>query len=257
MSIARAALLGRRTAEMHQAFAVETDDAAFAPEPIREKDIDAWTKGLQKQIDQGLDSLNRSFDALDEAQADAARRLLDSRKRLERVVERLARTPAAGRKTRLHGDYHLGQVLVAAEDFSVIDFEGEPRKTLVERRQKSSPLRDVAGMLRSFDYAAWSVLDHLWLDGRTSDIAVAALEDWRGRATEAFLRGYREAMAESESPARAPEETAEGLLQLFLLEKAFYEIDYEAAHRPKWLHVPVRGALELLERTDPEDKDRS
>jgi maltose alpha-D-glucosyltransferase/alpha-amylase len=255
-SIARAELLGRRSGEMHAALATPTDDKAFAAEPIGEKDIQAWVETARKQVDVGLAALERQLGELPEAQRDAAERLLSERGRVDALLDRLAELPAGGTKIRVHGDYHLGQVLVAEEDFSIIDFEGEPRKTIAERRRKQPPMRDVAGMLRSFDYAAWSALDRLYLDGRSSDIVLKTLEEWRTRAQAAFLNGYFAATAPESggeaAPAaepRATDETERGVLELFLLEKAFYEIDYEAAHRPKWLHVPVRGALELLDRT--------
>lgn len=250
-SVARARLLGRRTAEMHLALATPTEDPAFAAEAIVQEDLAAWAEAVCGQIERGLEALAGQLAALPEADAVLARRLLEAQGQFfDRVGTLTSRVPE-GRKTRLHGDYHLGQVLVSAEDFQIIDFEGEPRRSLAERRRKSSPMRDVAGMLRSFDYAAWSSLDHLHLDGKSSDLALAALEEWRHRASEAFLEGYHASMAEAGERAPVAGEAAQDpLLELFLLEKATYELEYEAGQRPKWLRVPVRGALSLLERID-------
>jgi maltose alpha-D-glucosyltransferase/alpha-amylase len=149
-------------------------------------------------------------------------------------------------KTRLHGDYHLGQVLVAQNDFYILDFEGEPQRSLAERRIKMSPLKDVAGMVRSFDYAAWAtVLRLLDYDPAGPEIVVGLAEQWRDAAVLTFMTGYDEVIL---GCASHPEKADDGnrLLELFLLEKALYEICYEAANRPTWLRIPIRGVLGLL-----------
>jgi maltose alpha-D-glucosyltransferase/alpha-amylase len=149
-------------------------------------------------------------------------------------------------KTRYHGDYHLGQVLVVADDFKLIDFEGEPGRPLEERRKKSLPLRDVAGMLRSINYAAVA-----GLRGATHDRAedTSALEplarDWERRSVDAFLSGYRESIAGCPSYPSDPAQ-AQRLLELFVLEKAFYEISYELANRPAWVRIPLEGIRSIL-----------
>jgi maltose alpha-D-glucosyltransferase/alpha-amylase len=154
-------------------------------------------------------------------------------------------------KTRYHGDYHLGQVLVVADDFLIVDFEGEPGRDLATRRRKSSPLRDVAGMLRSISYAAVAgMFDSV--DARAEDIG--ALEplarDWEKRTAAAFLEGYR---ATIEGCASYPSDpaTAQKLLDFFVLEKAFYEMSYELANRPTWLRIPLEGILAIL---DPDSR---
>src|SRR5690606_29180382 len=148
---------------------------------------------------------------------------------------------------RIHGDYHLGQVLVAKQDVFIIDFEGEPRRSLAERRAKSSPLRDVAGMLRSFDYAAWTAVRQLGarLPSQSRDNAALARE-WRRRMSREFLEGYLAAVG----GARNQPENDEGrrrLLELFLLQKGFYEINYELSNRPDWVGIPIQGVLDLIE----------
>ena len=146
-----------------------------------------------------------------------------------------------GQRIRIHGDYHLGQTLHTAAnggDFVLLDFEGEPARTLVERRQKQSPLKDVAGMIRSFSYAAFSALDAL--QGAKPDGAWALA--WQNAASAAFLKRYRETLAVN--PALLPpQETADKLLNGYLLEKALYELTYELNNRPAWLPIPLAGIL--------------
>ena len=163
--------------------------------------------------------------------------LRDRRKEVDALLDRLGSMRPHGTKTRIHGDYHLGQVLVAQADIYIIDFEGEPRRSLEERRAKSSPLRDVAGMLRSFDYAAFAALDRVTAKGIESPRAEALAWRWRDRSAARFLEAYAEA---TDGAGQDP------LLSLFLAQKAFYEIGYEAANRPAWLSIPVRGVLDLL-----------
>ncbi|MEI9986210.1 MAG: hypothetical protein WDN69_25375 [Aliidongia sp.] len=151
-------------------------------------------------------------------------------------------------KIRCHGDYHLGQVLAAQNGFAIIDFEGEPRRSLADRRHKQTPLKDVAGMLRSIDYAAAVALrtaaDLPSLD-RPSLAKFCA--DWRDRSVAAFFDGYRTAI---DGAACWPTGPAAGkLLDLMLMEKVLYEIGYELANRPAWLSIPVQGLLDLLMET--------
>jgi maltose alpha-D-glucosyltransferase/alpha-amylase len=152
--------------------------------------------------------------------------LLDDGTR-ERLLDLIDSCPPPSKpalKTRHHGDYHLGQVLIANNDFVIIDFEGEPGRALAESRRKRSPLRDVAGMLRSFSYARWSA----------SDKESQVLDDWEAQSRRAFLDAYR------------VDADQRGLLELAEVEKLLYELRYELANRPDWIHVPVRGALALL-----------
>jgi maltose alpha-D-glucosyltransferase/alpha-amylase len=147
-------------------------------------------------------------------------------------------------KTRYHGDLHLGQVLVAQDDFVFVDFEGEPVRPFAERRMKSCVLRDVAGMLRSFSYAAHAA--GLALDPRaaTHEAAAARLARWERDVKAAFREGYAAAAA---GLASVPSDGAsfEALLDLFQIEKALYELRYEIANRPDWISIPLRGLLEL------------
>jgi maltose alpha-D-glucosyltransferase/alpha-amylase len=160
-------------------------------------------------------------------------------------IDALSALSASGLKTRLHGDFHLGQVLVAQDDVMIVDFEGEPERDVAERREKTSALVDVAGMIRSFDYAAWAALDRLGARQGTVDARVRARAlAWRDRATADFLAAYWQAAAGGFLPAEP--ETRSSLLDLFKIRKAAYEIGYETANRPAWVPIPVRGLLDLL-----------
>jgi maltose alpha-D-glucosyltransferase/alpha-amylase len=243
----RARRLGLRTAELHRAFATPTGDPAFEPEPLRTADLERWTAHAREGAEKALQRLARELDNVPPELRDFAASLLASR---DDVLERL-RVPheAADRgvtNTRYHGDYHLGQVLVVADDFRIVDFEGEPARPLAERRQKSSPLRDVAGMLRSISYAAVAALRGASTDRAEDTSALEPLaREWEQRSVDAFLSGYREAIAGS--PNYPADDVANRLLELFVLEKAFYEISYELANRPSWVRIPLEGIRRILD----------
>ncbi len=242
--------LGTRTADMHRALAVPTDDPAFAAVPIDEGDLEAWTDGVTRQAGLAFAAIERTRDRLDAATQGLADAVLGLRARLDADLAALRRWQVAAQKTRVHGDYHLGQVLVARDDVYIIDFEGEPARPLEERRAKTAVHKDVAGLLRSFDYAAEIAAGRLVGDRGHADEVVAALTlRWREAASATFLEAYRERMAGCPSLPADPDQD-EALLRLFLLEKALYEIGYEAANRPAWLAIPLRGVVALLTPDD-------
>ena len=179
--------------------------------------------------------------------AAAAAALADRRAALLDAVDRLAAAAPGALKTRIHGDFHLGQVLVSSGDAYIIDFEGEPARPLAERRAKTSPLRDVAGLLRSFEYAAAAarIEGPAQADGRGRP---AILDRFAEDAGNAFLAAYRAGHAASEH-SWVGEESETALLDLFLMEKAAYEICYEAANRPAWLGIPLRRLARITDRT--------
>ncbi|HXH51347.1 MAG TPA: putative maltokinase [Terriglobia bacterium] len=239
--------LGVRVGELHQAFAIESGDLDFQPEPVTAADVTGWKRQIQSEAETTFGLLANSESMLPPGQHARVQALLDQRERLLGLVAgfELA-TGSATMKTRFHGDLHLGQVLVAEDDFYIIDFEGEPARPFAQRRAKHSPLRDVAGMLRSFDYAAWSAL----FDAGAGDVdQVKRLEkpavDWKREASGAFMQGYRKTI-EGCSSCPAEPDTFARLLDLFILEKALYEIRYELANRPSWLRIPVEGIMSLL-----------
>jgi maltose alpha-D-glucosyltransferase/alpha-amylase len=164
---------------------------------------------------------------------DEVKALLGRRDEAMSLINRLAKLRPQGSKSRIHGDYHLGQVLVSQGDFYIIDFEGEPSRPLEEARRKHSPLRDVAGMLRSFSYAKWSAT-------KTN-----SLDTWEKQVRRAFLSGY-EAGTQGSGLFESFDDVR-GLLRLFELEKALYELRYEFNNRPDWLQVPLAGIMGMLE----------
>ncbi|MCP9629892.1 maltose alpha-D-glucosyltransferase [Rhodopseudomonas palustris] len=242
---------GRRVAEMHIALASHPEVADFAPEPISGEDVGRWTETLSANATRVLDELGRKRESL----KDGDRALVDEFLALRDGLAR--RLPGflgenGGLKIRHHGDFHLGQMLIVKEDVFIIDFEGEPRRSQAERRAKASAARDVAGLVRSIDYSTTAALERaLKTHPEEAGKIAAALDAWRERATDAFLTAYRETMAGS--PVwPADQAAADRLLDFFLIEKALYEIEYELAHRPDWLRVPLAGILRILTR-QPEE----
>jgi maltose alpha-D-glucosyltransferase / alpha-amylase len=239
-----ASRLGERTGELHRAFGVKTSDPAFAPEMMTKQDVELWAESVRGEADHVLDDLHRDLSSLSSETAQLASRLLGARDAIRARIDSIAKCPPIGLKTRIHGDYHLGQVMIAQDDIVIVDFEGEPTRPLAERREKSSPLRDVAGMLRSLDYAAFAAIERFASRaGKVPERILATAIAWRDRASRDFLQSYFAIVSELAAPAGYVEP---GLLDLFLLQKAFYEIAYEATNRPTWLGIPVRGVLELL-----------
>ncbi|MEP0321811.1 maltose alpha-D-glucosyltransferase [Bauldia litoralis] len=249
--------LGRRTAELHAAFCTPTDHRAFRAEPIKPADINRWAKAATTEATRAIQAVSRAARTLDEADRDEAASLLRARKsivsRIAEVRDALLGLPFDGLKTRIHGDYHLGQVLVVEDDVMIIDFEGEPRRGVAERRQKTSPLRDVAGMLRSFDYAASSAIDHVRTrTGRHDEGIRRRANAWRDQASADFLAAYWE-VADSVGFLPTDQAARDAMLDLFLIQKAAYEIRYEAASRPTWIPIPIRGLLGILTREADSD----
>jgi maltose alpha-D-glucosyltransferase/alpha-amylase len=238
--------LGRRTAEMHAAFAAAAGDPAFDPEPLRPDDVAAWTQRVRAEATAALDRLAQAAPTLPGAVRDTAEGLVRSRAALLERIDRHAGDRLAAPKTRLHGDYHLGQVLLARNDFLIIDFEGEPARPLAERRSRHSPLRDVAGMLRSFDYAMHVALSRLpALRAETGAGVERSARAWRAEAEQAFVAGYDE-ITRPAGLAAASDHRG-GVLELFLIEKVLYELRYETDHRPDWLHIPLRGLSDIMD----------
>lgn len=231
--------LGRRTGEMHAGLATRTGNAAFDPEPLDAASLQRIVDEARFEAGAALDVLAREAERSPELKGEIDR-LLAARAAIDAWFAGFSAGEVGGWRTRIHGDYHLGQVLVSGEDAVILDFEGEPGRPLPERRAKTSPLRDVAGMLRSFDYAAFAARDRLGEDGeRVRDAA----DGWRDRTSAEFLKAWE---AASGVPLTA--ESNLRLLDLFVLQKAFYELRYEAAMRPAWLSIPLRGIVSLLEK---------
>ncbi len=237
---------GRRVAEMHLAFASGDDVADFAPEPITPGDVKRRVDEVASRAERVFDTLKQRRDSFREADRQLIDQVLAARTALLDRLDALLPPDIDSLNIRHHGDFHLGQLLIVKDDIFIIDFEGEPRRPHDERRRKAPAARDVAGLIRSIDYSATAALE------RATKVAPdeqgrlgAALAEWRDRAAAAFLGAYRETMTHRHLwPADPP--AARRMLDFFLLEKAFYEIEYELAYRPDWLRVPLTGALRIL-----------
>ena len=247
--LALARQLGLRLAQMHRALAEQSGgDPAFSPEPITRQDLAEWRQALEDSTEKMLGRLERGQAELPEAARGLADALTGAGPQLFRAIRALMPDEIVALKTRYHGDLHLAQVIAVQNDFYFIDFEGEPARPLAARRRKSSPLRDVAGMIRSFDYAATAAVRQL---GETRPAAVprmnALAEAWRQRAIDGFRAAYRKAMRGCSSyPASKLQ--AKSLVDFFTLEKAVYEVSYELAHRPAWVAIPLNGILRVVEK---------
>jgi maltose alpha-D-glucosyltransferase / alpha-amylase len=262
-TLAAASLLGRRTAELHLALASNPSDPAFSPEPLTRRDLERDVQRIEAQIKASLEALKMMLPKLEDPLSDRAGLLLSRRAELLQRARSILNISSPGQVTRIHGDYHLGQVLhveaqgkstqepqSAIGDFVLIDFEGEPARPIEERRRKQCPLKDVAGMIRSFSYAAYTAIDRVTSAGAVNETATAPgfLSDWavlwQNAATSAFLASYRKNMAAVPSILPRPAD-AQILLDAYLLDKALYELLYELDNRPAWVRIPINGILVL------------
>ena len=236
---------------MHRALAEQGhDDPNFAPEPISAADISEWRRDLEGAASDMLAKLERERAKLPASSQDLAEHLLGQRDSLFRQIRMLIPDEVEAQKTRFHGDFHLGQVLVVKNDFFIIDFEGEPARPLADRRRKSSPLRDVAGMIRSFDYASFTAVRQLAEARPAAAPRMTQLaEAWRHRAVDGFRAAYRKAMRGC-AAYPASKTQARTMLAFFMLEKAVYEVSYELANRPGWVDIPLNGVLGILARME-------
>jgi maltose alpha-D-glucosyltransferase/alpha-amylase len=234
--------LATRTAELHRALATPTDDEAFSPEPIRRQDVSAWVQNVRGEAQKTLDMLAERVSQLPHAIVPEAELLLPRRDTLLKRIEEAVPNAPHGLKTRHHGDYHLGQVLLKRNDFIIVDFEGEPARPLAERRIKHSPLRDVAGMLRSFTYARRTAMQRCSVQtaddcGRWDSL----VEKWESDVRSTFISTY-DAIAQPAGIYESLDEVLP-LLKLFEVEKALYETRYELGNRPDWTPIPLRALI--------------
>jgi len=240
------ALIGKRTGEFHLALASRGDDPAFAPEPFALLYQRSVYQSMRSRARKVLDLLRRNLPQLTKQLRPQAEALLGMESEILAHLQRFAERKFSAMKTRCHGDYHLGQLLYTGNDFIIIDFEGEPVKSLSERRIKQSPLRDVAGMMRSFYYASCAVLmqrTHV----RAEDVHYLApwTQAWYRYNAQTFLSSYLETVRGA-SFLPSDQEELGIMLDAFLLDKAVYELGYELNNRPDWISIPLKGIAELL-----------
>jgi maltose alpha-D-glucosyltransferase/alpha-amylase len=242
----RIRVIGVRTAELQRTLASRPDLPDFAPEPIAEQDVADWTERLVQRSGHTFDLLARRRVELSETEPLIAR-VLEHREAITRHIRQSLGPKIDAQKIRHHGDFHLGQVLIAKDDAFILDFEGEPRRTLAERRRKAPAARDVAGLIRSIDYSTTSALLRATnLTPEERALLTPKLDIWREQATAAYWSACREITDAGLWPSDPAE--AQRLLDFFLLEKVFYEIEYELTNRPGWLHVPLEGLWRILLR---------
>ena len=247
--VGTATLLGTRTAELHLALAAETEDPAFAAEPFTSLYQRSLYQSIRALTGRTLRLLRSTQSRLPEAERELASELLGSRQALLDRAAPLLDGRIDALRVRTHGDLHLGQMLYTGKDFVIIDFEGEPARPLSERRFKRSPLRDVAGMVRSFDYVAHSGLAEAQRRGvvpaEQLPLAETWARYWQRWAAAIFVRAYFGRAGDAAFlPASDADRTR--LLDALLLEKALYELSYELDHRPEWAGIPMRGVAALI-----------
>jgi maltose alpha-D-glucosyltransferase/alpha-amylase len=238
--------IGRRTAELHRALASHPDAEGFAPELVSPEDGARWSEAILARASRVGEMLQENADRLGEPANALAQRLKNHRDVICAHIEGLRESGFTGKKIRLHGDFHLGQILIAKEDAYILDFEGEPKQSLDHRRAKAPPARDVAGFLRSIDYATNAAIDRAPnITPEERPRLEQRIRTWGARLSAAFLESYRETLAGMDIWP-ADDAMAQALLDFFQLEKAFYEIEYEVTNRPDWAHIPLQATLRIL-----------
>jgi trehalose synthase-fused probable maltokinase len=239
-------LLGQRTAEMHLALASDPSDPAFAPEPFTMESQQALEQSMSALLVRVFSLLRDKMKYLPAEWRAKAEKLAERESEIASRINTALREPIRATRTRIHGDYHLGQVLRTENDFVIIDFEGEPARSIEERRVKRSPLQDVAGMLRSFHYAAFApLLGEDRVEGDDVTRMGVWAQAWNSWVAERYLAKY---FATAKDAAYLPATQAEiqVVLELHLLEKAIYELGYELNNRPTWVGIPLQGISKLL-----------
>lgn len=249
-----ATVIGNRLGEMHQILAARTD-AAFVPAVVTRADCQRWAETVGSQMQRALDHLAELRSSLSDPDRRDAEALIRSRNDLLNVIAQLADKGEGSLLFRIHGDLHLGQILVSQDDAYFIDFEGEPMREVTDRSGKASPYRDVAGILRSFHYATATAVErnNLFENERVRARHLEFLQNFHHRVCEGFLTAYkREAVKLGHRWQHAAGQ--EALIKLFTLEKAAYEIGYEASNRPSWLRIPLQGLMDIVRDLDIADR---
>ena len=241
--------MGARLGELHAVLAQPSSDDAFNPVTAEAADTQGWAAAAAAQMNQAFATLTAVTAWPDAAAQNDTSFALNNREKILALLPNLARAGTGSLLTRIHGDFHLGQVLVATGDVHIIDFEGEPGKPLSARRARSSPLRDVAGLLCSFQYAAAAArMSYAAVPAQANAPKEAIFQRFVEEMSEQFLAAYRASEAAAERRWVTDEAMAGHVLDLFLLEKTAYEICYEAANRPSWLSIPLHGFAQIISR---------
>lgn len=239
-------LLGKRTAELHIAAASDSKDPNFAPEQFNSFYQRSIYQSISSLLRRNFQTLRKVAARLPETVKEEAATILSKESEILNAIEAILRPKIKGMKIRCHGDYHLGQVLFTGNDFVIIDFEGEPARSLSERRLKRSPLRDVAGMLRSFHYAAYTgVLQQAAVNKEYTTSLEPWATLWYKHIAKTFLASYLNNLGDSPLVSKDIDEL-KTMLKVYLIEKAIYEIGYEMNNRPDWIIIPFRGVMDLL-----------
>jgi maltose alpha-D-glucosyltransferase / alpha-amylase len=243
----RVTLLARRTAEMHLALSLEPDDVDFQPERFTQNYQRSIYSGHRKLVSEKFNALEQRIAKLPEYVRGEAQQVLALKDQIIEAFEEIFKEKIEASKTRIHGDYHLGQVLFNGKDYFIIDFEGEPMHAISERRLKKTPFKDVAGMMRSFHYAAYGqlVLNQNYRKEDMPFLEQWALQ-WYHYVSQFYLTAYLDRCGEANF--MPPDEAGKQmLLRTYMLEKAIYEVGYEMNARPDWLRVPIRGVLYVMD----------
>jgi maltose alpha-D-glucosyltransferase/alpha-amylase len=242
-------LLGQRTAELHRALAGQTD-AEFRPEAFSTMYQRSLYESTRTRLKRTLALLRKKRDAFSERERPVVNELLARQSEFDAILRRLVSTKIDAQRIRTHGDYHLGQVLFTGKDFVIIDFEGEPARTLAERRFKHCALRDVAALVRSLDYAAISALRNGSVRPSDMERLEPYARAWSAAMSAAFVQAYLATLAGSGLVPEVPAQTS-SLLDFYLLDKCLYELHYEFNNRPDWVSIPLYGLLGLMEQKHP------
>ena len=237
--------LGQRTAQLHDALSQVADDPAFAPEPCTPHYRQTQHAAVEHGMSEALRLLKERRQFLSTGGQEQARRLLELRPAIERIIAAFESVTTSVLRIRCHGDYHLGQVLCTAADFMIIDFEGEPARSLAERRMKHPAVLDIAGMIRSFHYVPFAYLKGQGLEpSRWAPY-------WSNWMSVGFVKGYLRTATGSTFWPQSRDDV-DSLMDLYLVEKAFYELRYELNNRPDWIEIPLHGLVTILEHAQHE-----
>lgn len=243
------ALLGRRTGELHLALSDETEEAEFSREAFSKLYQRSVFQSMRNITRRAMQDLKRNFEKLPDSVKPDAKKILESEREILSRLRRISEKKIDAAKIRIHGDYHLAQVLYTGNDFMIIDFEGEPARPLTERRIKRSPFRDVTGMIRSFHYVVHSAfMNHTSIREEDKKVLEPWIHPWFLCVSRTFWAAYLETVGRADFVPKEGDEL-EILLNSFLLEKAVYELGYELNNRPEWASIPIKGIMQLLNCT--------